>query len=202
LDKPIEADKRTELVACVEKANTDGGLHMQLIFEEPETFTSGMSHYGSFKGVRNYLALVGPKAKDLDERCGYFGQRVVLRAQELGLNTCWVALTYGKRRCEAKVDAGEKLVCVVALGYGQTQGVAHKSKQRSGVCDVAAGGPDWFERGLEAALLAPTAMNQQKFRISLQDGEPVFTCGMGTYTHLDLGIVRHDFESGSKERNI
>ena len=155
-----------------------------------------MAHYGKFSGVQNYIALVGPKSPSLDETLGYYGEQLVLRAQELGLNTCWVAMTHGKSRAE--IARGEKQVCLIALGYGSTTGVAHKSKALPELCNVRDEMPEWFLRGMEAAQLAPTAMNQQKFFLELRtDGGVTASSGKGFYTQLDLGIVKYHFELGS-----
>lgn len=54
--------------------------------------------------------------------------------------------------------------------------------------------PDWFSKGMEAALLAPTAMNQQKFYITLENGKVSAKAGRGFYTKMDLGIVKYHFE--------
>lgn len=54
--------------------------------------------------------------------------------------------------------------------------------------------PDWFAKGMEAALLAPTAVNQQKFYIMLEDGKASGRAGRGFYTKMDLGIVKYHFE--------
>jgi hypothetical protein len=40
-------------------------------------------------------------------------------------------------------------------------------------------------------------MNQQKFTISLEDGEAVITAGRGPMTKIDLGIVKYNFEAAS-----
>ena len=154
-----------------------------------------MAHYGKFNGVENYIALVGKKSADLDEKAGYYGEKLVLKAQELGLNTCWVALTHGKSTAEIK--KGEKLVCVIALGYGTTQGMSHKNKSVEELCNCASDMPDWFSKGMEAAMLAPTAMNQQKFYITLENGKASAAAGKGLYTKLDLGIVRYHFEAAT-----
>jgi len=158
-----------------------------------------MAHYGRFKNVSNYLALVGKKSeKNLDQLCGYFGESFVLLAQELGLNTCWVAGTFGRGKCKAVIQSDEKLVCVISFGYGENTGNPHKSKAEEKLCDIPeAERPDWFKDGLEAALLAPTALNQQKFFVSLVDGEPVITSKKGPMTLLDLGIVKYNFEAAS-----
>lgn len=196
-DRPIEAEKRTVLNDMIAEINRNANLHIQIFYEEPKCFNSIMAHYGKFTGVKNYIALVGPKGNKLEETLGYYGEQLVLKAQELGLNTCWVAMTHGKSRAE--IYKGEKQVCLISIGYGCTNGVAHKSKALSEVCNYRDGMPEWFLTGMEAALLAPTAMNQQQFFFELlPDNTVKQTCGKGVYTKLDLGIVTYHFETISK----
>lgn len=195
-DKPLEAETIAALHAEIDACNTESGLHIQLITNEPEAFQAGKPTYGQFKGCRNYLAIVGPKGKDVE--AGYYGERVVLKALELGVQSCWVALTYKKGKTQAAENAGEKRYLVVALGYGETNGVEHKVKSITDISDYKDGDPDWYKAGLEAALLAPTAMNQQKFRFE-RNGEKVTAkvAGLGFYTKIDLGIVKYHFELGA-----
>lgn len=198
-DKKIEKENREVLNALIVKINQKAGLHIQIIYDEPKCFNSMMAHYGKFDGVNNYIALVGEKSKS-DESLGYYGEQIVLKAQELGLNTCWVAMTHGKSK--AQIDKGEKLVCLISLGYGKTAGAAHKSKRLSEVCNYKKDMPEWFLSGMEAALLAPTAMNRQKFYFELlPDNSIKITCGKGLYTKLDLGIVKYHFEVVSGKVN-
>lgn len=197
-DKKIEKEKREVLNALIAKINQKAGLHIQIIYDEPRCFNSMMAHYGKFDGVNNYIALVREKSKP-DEALGYYGEQIVLKAQELGLNTCWVAMTHGKSK--AQIDKGEKLVCLISLGYGKTAGAAHKSKKLSEVCNYKKDMPEWFLSGMEATLLAPTAMNRQKFYFELlPDNSIKITCGKGLYTKLDLGIVKYHFEVVSGKR--
>lgn len=193
--KKIESEKKETLNELVKECNKEGGLNIQILFDEPKCFDSMMAHYGKFSGVENYIALVGLKGADLDERAGYYGEKLVLKAQELGLNTCWVAMTHGKSA--AKIKKGEKLACIIALGYGTTQGTAHQNKSMEQLCNCASGMPDWFAKGMEAALLAPTAMNQQKFYIMLENAEVSAKAGKGFYTKMDLGIVKYHFEAAT-----
>ena len=123
LSKEVIHALRSEIDAC----NQESGLHIQLVTNEPKAFDSFMAHYGKFKGVTNYLALIGKKESSLEEKCGYYGEKLVLFVQELGLNTCWVAMTYSKIKTAFQVGKGEKLCIVIALGYGETQGLPHKS---------------------------------------------------------------------------
>lgn len=198
-DKKIEREKREILNTLIAQINQKAGLHIQIIYDEPKCFNSIMAHYGKFDGVNNYIALVGKKSLKLDETLGYYGEQIVLKAQELGLNTCWVAMTHGKSK--AQIGKGEKQVCLISLGYGKTTGTAHKSKKLSEVCNYKKDMPEWFLSGMEAALLAPTAMNQQKFYFELlTDNSIKITCGKGFYTKLDLGIVKYHFEVVSSKR--
>lgn len=198
-DKAID-DKAVEtLNECIEQCNKEGGLNIQLVLNEPKAFDGFMAHYGKFSVVSNYIALIGKKTKDLDEKLGYYGEKIVLLAQTLGLNTCWVAMTYKKIKTAFKVNKGEKLRIVIALGYGKSQGAAHKSKPVEKVCSINGDTPSWFVNGVRAALLAPTAMNQQKFFFTLEDGVAYVKAGKGFYTNIDLGIVKYHFELGSKE---
>ena len=193
-DRAIEPEKQAALNAMIQAFNRETGLHIQAIYDDPACFDSFMAHYGKFSGVANYIALVGKKSPTLDETLGYYGEKLVLKAQEMGLNTCWVAMTHGKSK--AVVDSGEKLVCLISVGYGATQGAAHNSKPMADLCTCAEPMPEWFMQGMNAAMLAPTAMNQQKFRFALQpDGSVKASCGSGFYTKLDLGIVKYHFEA-------
>lgn len=198
-NEPIAEETRAELEALIGACNAESGLHMQLIVEDPECFDTLLAHYGMFKNVRNYIAVVGPKdMANLEEKGGYYGQKVVIAAQQMGLNTCWVAGTYKRGKCKAVLEDGEKIVCVIAIGYGESEGTRHKSKPLSKICDISeADMPVWFKNGVKAAMMAPTAMNQQKFKITLEDGRPVITAGAGPMTRIDLGIVKYNFEAVS-----
>lgn len=195
--RAIEETVRRELEGEIEACNREGRLHIQAVWDEPKAFDCTRAHYGKFSGVTNYIVLVGKKSDTLDERCGYYGERIALKAQQLGLNTCWVAMTYRKVPNAFTVGAGERVTVVLALGYGQTSGAAHKSKSAEQVSNVGADTPPWFRAGVEAALLAPTAMNQQKFRFTYADGQVQCKAGFGFYTKVDLGIARYHFEIGS-----
>lgn len=196
--RPVEQEKIDRLYDEVEKINKESGLHIQLVTDEPTAFDTRMAHYGKFAGVRNYFALVGKKTYNLDEQLGYYGARLCLLAVTLGLGTCWVGLTFSKRKEFVEVLPGEKFVAVICFGYAAEQPKHHKIKTYEQVTDAPQDAPAWFRRGVEAALKAPTAVNQQKFKITLSpDGTVAFrVSGMGFFTKMDLGIVRYFFEVG------
>lgn len=194
-DSKIENEKRNVLNELAKECNAKSGMNIQLIYDEPKCFDSMMAHYGKFSGCKNYIAIVGKKGKDLDEKAGYYGEKLVLKAQELGLNTCWVAMTHG--RSAAKIKKGEKLAIIISLGYGQNQGMPHKSRPLTDVCNQTEGIPEWFEEGMEAVMLAPTAMNQQKFKFTLNGSRVEAVATGGFYSKIDLGIVKYHFEAVS-----
>lgn len=196
-DKKIEGEVLFALENKIAEINGESGLNVQLVLNEEKAFGGRMAHYGKFSGVKNYIAMVGKKGADLSEKVGYYGQKLVLFAQTLGLNTCWVALSYKKVKTAYKVGEGEKLLLVIAIGYGATQGVPHKSKNVAAVSNADENSPEWFVNGVKAALLAPTATNQQKFFFTLKDGEVTVKSGLGFYAKVDLGIVKYHFELGS-----
>ncbi len=201
LDKEIPQEIRQQLDDYATTLNRESGLNMQILYDEPECFSSRMAHYGNFENANNYIAMVGRKNEGLEERCGFYGEKLVLKAQELGLNTCWVALTHGKSR--AVVGADEKEVIIISLGYGKTQGTAHKGKAAADISNITPDSPGWFRQGVKAALLAPTAINQQKFRFELEGNRVKAKAGLiGTYLKVDLGIVKCHFELGAGKENF
>ena len=152
--------------------------------------------------MRNYSALVGKKGPSLDEDCGYWGEKLALLAQQLGLNTCWVGMTFKRVKGAFEVALDEKLCIVISLGYGTTQGVAHKVKAASEVSNVAESSPAWFRRGVEAALLAPTAMNQQKFTLTLAGNKVQAKAATAFFSKVDLGIVKYHCEVAAGAENF
>ena len=204
-DQPIETAKAATLREEAEKLNTESGLNIQLVLDEPKCFSSGMWKYGQFSGVRNYFVMAGPKGKEAEEKIGYYGEKLVLLAQTLGLNTCWVGLTYKKIPGTYTLRDGDTVHCVIALGYGTIPGVQHPTKPVEQFYEADGLPPKWFIDGMEAAMLAPTAINQQKFKFILLNGNKVETktgFSMAGYTDIDLGIVKCHFEIGAGKENF
>lgn len=200
LPRPLSSEQVEKLREKVTELNEALDLHIQLLLNETEAFNSRLAHYGHFKSVENLFAIVGKKAKDLDERAGYAIAQLVLFTQMLGLNTCIAGMTFKKTK-NFKILTGEALVVAIAVGYGATQGKLHPMKLASKIAPDYENSPDWFKRGIDSVLLAPSALNQFKVKfICNADGTVQAKPGFGFSTKVDLGIFKRYFELGSGKR--
>lgn len=146
IDEKIEGEVLSELGQMVKLCNKEGKLNIQLCLDEPKGFSGFMPRFGRFNNIKNYIALVGKIDESLDEKCGYYGQKIVLKAQQLGLNTCWVSMTFNKRKAKKNiiVNKGEKLLMVIAIGYGKTDGVSQKVKPIEELSNINKNTPEYF----------------------------------------------------------
>lgn len=198
----IESDVINELNLEIENCNNESGLNIQLSIGEEEAFGKGIfAKMGIFKNVKNYIAIVGKKSEYLDEKVGYYGEKIVLKATQLGLNTCWVALTYNKNKISVKIDDDEKLIIVIAIGYGVTNGRPRKTKSIDKLSNVNENSPKWFINGLKSVQLAPTARNQQRFKFILSGNIVEAKALFGFRTKIDLGIAKYHFEIGADSKD-
>lgn len=209
LNKPLTPDVIGVLTAKIDEINKNTPLNIQLVVNEPRAFQGPLAKYGKFSGVTNYLVVAGKKSETLDEQAGYYGEQLVLFAQTQGLNTCWVGLSYSKIPGTYTLSDNEKIVCYIALGYGAAQGTPHKIKTPEQVSNTSSQTPDWFHRGVNAALLAPTAINQQKFHfqyIPKTNGKAIVRASrkfsLAGYTKVDLGIAKLHFELAAGLENF
>lgn len=199
-NRKIEDEKAAQLHDLIARCNQEGNLNLQLLEDAGGTFSRMLSKVMGLGSAPSVIACVGPDDGTLDERIGYYGQKIVLFAQTLGLNTCWAG-TFSEKNTPANRNPGDRLPIVIAIGYGTGSGRVRKSKAAA---DVVKGGmegkPEWFCKGVEAALLAPTAVNQQKFEIRLkEDGTAEIIDKGGILSKIDKGIVTYNFEVGAKQ---
>ena len=201
---PLDQAEFDALGAVVEECARESGLDIQLVGDNPEVFNV-IARFGLIRGCRMHIAFVvdDAKAGDVaaDEAIGYWGQKIVLAAQDMGLNTCWCAL-FSRKKSHAVVVPGKKVRLVIAVGHGKTQGFSRKTKSVEALSSVeCAKAPAWFAAAMEAAQLAPTAMNNQNFKITLlSDGKTVrIDAPQSGLNVIDEGIVRCNFEIAANE---
>lgn len=153
------------------------------------------------QGVNSYYILAADDREGVDETLGYASSDLVLYAQSLGLNTWWIGGTFNRKTVSVSVP-GKKVVGIVAVGHGLTQGVPHKSKTPDQVSSYTGEAPKWFKDGVDAALLAPTALNRQLFTIKGEGNKVSLTYKSGPMSDIDRGIVKHHFELGAGKENF
>lgn len=202
--KPLSRAEFDALGAVVEECARESGLDIQLVGDNPEVFNV-IARFGLIRECRTHVAFVVDDAKArgvaADEAIGYWGQKIVLAAQDMGLNTCWCALC-SRKKSHAVVAPGKKIRLVIAVGHGKTQGFIRKTKSVEALSSVeCAKAPAWFAAAMESAQLAPTAMNNQNFKITLlSDGKTVrIDAPQSGLNVIDEGIVRCNFEIAANE---
>ena len=196
---PIEQSKTDRIKELIEELNLEGNLHLQFIKDAGNTYNKLLNRAMGLGSAPSVIACVGKDDDTLDQRVGYFGEKLVLELQGMGLNTCWAG-TFNRKTIPAEIGDGERLVISIAVGYGKDQGKPHKSKSAEQVIDADGDRPYWFNRGVEMALLAPTAVNQQKFQIRLNADNSVDIVDKGgVLSQIDVGIVMRHFEIGSEK---
>ncbi len=196
-DRKIEEDKISLIENKIAEINKAGNLHLQFKKDAGNTYNRLLNRAMGLGSAPSVIACVGEDRADLEERIGYYGEQLVLYLQQLGLNTCWAG-TFNKKNIGAEVSGGERIVISIAVGYGKDQGRTRKSKKPEQIMDVKKDAPEWFKNGVEMALLAPTAINQQKFLIRLNEDDTVSLIDNGgPFSKVDIGIVKYHFEVGA-----
>ncbi len=200
LDKKIPEDIVSKINGRIETNNKKYNLNMKLMLNN-DTGVSSIIKLILARGVNNFIILAGDNSPDLEEKLGYSGADIMLYAQTLGLNTWWVGGTYN--RGVSKYVDNKKVTGIIAIGYGQTQGVPHKSKTVEEVSKYKNTIiPSWFIAGVDAALLAPTALNKQDFMIIGNGNKVSIECDNGIFTGSNVGLIKYHFELGAGKENF
>lgn len=202
-DRKLPQNIVNQLIVRINENNDKYGVNMKLVTENAEALNPIIKLFLA-KGVRNYIVLAGSNTGNADEKLGYCGADMILYAQTLGLNSWWVGDTFSQKgaRKNAAITDAEKVTGIIAIGYGATQGVPHKSKTSDEISSYKGDSPEWFINGVNAVLLAPTALNKQAFNIKGEGNKVLMTCTNGAFSDTDLGIGRYHFELGAGKENF
>lgn len=201
-DKAIPADIVELLQACIAGNNQKYQLQLALVTGNADGI-SGLAKLLLSKTVNNYIVLAGMDTPELDEKLGYCGADLILYAQTLGLNTWWVGGMFnGKGALKNLGNQNVRVNGVIAIGYGKTQGVPHKSKTAAEVSSYNGDAPQWFTDGIKALLYAPTALNKQPYVVKGDGNKVSISAGDGHFSGIDLGIGKYHFEAGAGKENF
>ena len=212
-DRPVEHDKIEQLRACIEAVNTaEPCLDFQLYGPLDSAGAAVGINARMFTGTFHWYAALVSDADDLAlEKCGYYGQELVLLATHLGLGTCWVAGTFDREITDATIGDGQALVAIIPIGYAQEKtpfaqrairtNIRRRSKkpEETVEADVPyAELPSWIRSGAEAIIAGPSAVNQEPVVLTWQDGtlpaRYVVKDKPREITIVDFGIAKLDFE--------
>lgn len=201
IERPLPESVVALLAERVRQHNDAHATNIRLVTEDSSCF-GPLTRLVLAKGVRNYLVMAGDDTPEANEQLGWCGADLMLYAQELGLNSWWVSGTFSRRGAARAAGVSGKVVGVIAVGYGATQGTPHRSKAASEVSSYEGEAPAWFVEGVKATLLAPTAMNKQAFHIKGRGDEVSLNYDKGACSDIDHGLVRYHFEIGAGRENF
>lgn len=210
--EPIHEDHLKALNSEITMINThEAGMHFRLVTEDSDPFSGFTSSYGFFKNARNYLAcVVDTDFPDYMERAGYLAQQFVMKAQSLGLSTCYVGGTYNAGKVNVQMRAGWKLLFIVLTGYKSeapasfvaklASSIIHRKKRTiesffEGDFQTAVGEIPYLRTMLEALACAPSSLNKQPVKVRLEERDGVKTVCAGVDASnpknlIDLGIAK------------
>ena len=201
LSKEIETEKINEINSYLEDINKNNNLDFKLFVGE-DIFKNWILGYGFIKNCNNYILMSGLDDETLDERVGYYGEMVVLKLLSMGINSCFVGGTYNKKKVSNDLKEGYRKVLVLALGYGDGEGVLASTKEFDEI-SLTKDVPNWFKNGIEMVKYAPSAINQKKWKFEFIKPNIVRALPGGKHFPLvDLGIAKLHFEIGAGKDNF
>jgi len=156
-----------------------------LVTESPDSvFKGAIGPFGKIKGVPAFIAFIGNMGSpNVHEQVGYMGEGIILEAEALNLASCWVAGFFRPNVVASltRIDKGERVLAVTPIGYAIKRqaleerlmtgfGLTHR---RRALSDLVTGlleseWPQWIRAALEAARLAPSAVNRQPWRFHIE----------------------------------
>ncbi|MEE1295536.1 MAG: nitroreductase family protein [Bifidobacterium sp.] len=194
--RPLEPEAEDTLREAIREVNRRDGLCLKLVTGTGD----GVNAMGRLMGrhINNYVILAGPESPGLGRLIGYRGAELMLLAQTLGLNTWWVGGFVSERGVRRHLlDPEAKVLGVLVVGYGATQGEPHRTKVAEDISSYDGHRPKWFDAGVNALLKAPSALNRQPFVVEGAGNVVRLSCEDSAMPDIDLGIARFFFELGA-----
>lgn len=226
---PVRRSRRTFDGSPVPEADLDaldalcrgfrpyGDARAVLVRAAPEALFKGIiGSYGKVAGASSALVFLGTPAEDgTAQHVGYTGEAIVLEATARELDTCWIGGSLDRALAAqiAHLMPGERVFAISPVGRAVAEAPSSekliygwgKPKKRRDLQEIAPGSsswPTWASAGVEAARVAPSAMNRQPWRFRMEAGSVIVSCA-GTKTpivglSLDCGIAMMHFELAAR----
>jgi hypothetical protein len=235
--RTMAAEKRAALDAFM-TTRTRGPLgsatRFRLIAAAPDDADAlrRLGTYGFIKGATGFVVGAVRKGPGDLEDYGYLLEEVVLEATRLGLGTCWLGGTFTRGAFTSRfggVGRDETIPAVVATGYPGDDGSERIRRREQGDrrfppaelffldewAEPLGARADGYGEALEAVRMAPSATNQQPWRIVRRgrdwhfylartkgygEGSPWFRLlRIADLQRVDLGIAMCHFELAARE---
>jgi len=179
--------------------------------------------YGKVSGAPAFIAFIGDmRAPSVQEEVGYTGEGIILEATALRLNTCWVGGFFRPENVASLVEIRDKerVLAVTPVGYASRfKSLAERlmtgfgfTHRRLSLSKLVSGGrvdnlPEWAKVSIEAARLAPSAINRQPWGFDVDsNGITVFVRTSGPEfsisKRLDCGIAMLHIEVAASNFGI
>ncbi|MFC1916669.1 nitroreductase family protein [Chloroflexota bacterium] len=209
--RPIESDTLSALDMVCKRFVPFPNARSCLVTESVKGVFKGIvGSYGKIKDTPAFIAFSGNMGSaPVQEEVGYTGEGVILEATALGLNTCWVAGFFKPESVAALVEikSNERVLAVTPVGYARRfesmeeklmTGFGHTHRRlpvSKLICGLGRGElPEWVRASIQAASLAPSAINRQPWGFDMEDGSIIVYVRSGgpefsVSKRLDCGIA-------------
>jgi nitroreductase len=210
---PLDPSQLNQLQAVCAGFRPYPEARAEIIKDSPDRVLRGVAgSYGKVKGAPALIAFIGDiNQRYVNEKIGYTGEGIILEATAMGLGTCWVGGSMFFRRGLAESIVGasksERVFAVTPVGYAVKEFSADERVQtgfgmfhrRKPLAEMVSGldkkeWPGWIKAALEAARLAPSAINRQPWRFYVEPDSITISVNSsplqwGISKRLDCGIA-------------
>lgn len=217
--KTIPSELLEKLNAFCNEFQPFTGARAVIVTDSPDTvFKGAIGHYGKIKGAPAVIVFIGDMRDiHVQEKVGYLGEGIILEATVSGLGTCWVGGFFRPEVAAslAHIRGNEKVLAVTPVGYASEKisleekimtgfGKTHQRKPLHGLVTGTEEDkrPEWIKTALEAARVAPSAVNRQPWRFHIENDSITVSVDdlKDTYNiskRLDCGIAMLHIETAS-----
>ncbi len=166
-------------------------------------------------GMTSLIAVCGPDTVQAREKCGYWGEMIVLQCAYHGVGTCWVG-TFNENKVLERLDLskGVRLYCVICLGnvspskslkekvmYNTTHKKCKPYQKMFDACDRKL--PEDIVFAMRLVEKAPSSVNRRPVKFRYENGK-ISASVEDPYSDksIDFGIAQLHFKLGMSARGV
>lgn len=178
---PLSKEVKEELKAYIADLKTPFGSIMKVYLLESGTEgAQKLGTYGVVRGAKTFLGVTAVDGPDAMADIGYTFEKVILKATEMGLGTCWMAGTFNRKQFKKAmpIKKNEIFPIITPIGgpefkmtrmdkiFRKTAGSDNRKPYEELFFDGSFDKPltESFEE-LEMVRIAPSAVNRQPWRV-------------------------------------